>query len=87
MQQRFEKIKIKIVTIVFVTALVSMSACTKVLDLKPLDSVNDLTLWTDQKLVVSYTGNFYAQLTSGFTSDWLIGSITDDGTAYFERRS
>jgi hypothetical protein len=81
MQQVFEKIKNKtVIAVLLAAALMSLGACTKVLDLKPLDSVNDLSLWTDQQLVVSYTGNFYAQLTSGFTQDWLIGSITDDAT-------
>ena len=79
MQQQFEKIKTSILHILLVTGIViSFTACKKVLDLKPLDSVNDLTLWSNQEMVVSYSGNFYAQLTSGFTTDWLIGSITDD---------
>ena len=80
MQQQFEKIKTRILNILFVAGVViSFTACKKVLDLKPLDSVTDLTLWSNQEMVVSYSGNFYAQLTSGFTTDWLIGSITDDG--------
>jgi starch-binding outer membrane protein, SusD/RagB family len=59
---------------------ISMAGCNKPLDLKPLDAISDLTLWSDQELVKAYTGNFYAQMTSGFTANtWLIGSITDDG--------
>ena len=60
--------------------LASITGCKKTLDLKPLDAISDLTLWSNQELVKAYTGNFYAQLTSGFTANaWLIGSITDDG--------
>jgi hypothetical protein len=47
MQQQFEKIKTRILNILFVAAVViSFTACKKVLDLKPLDSVTDLTLWS-----------------------------------------
>lgn len=80
MKQLLNCINQRILPVFLVLILSFTPGCKKILDQKPLDAISDLTLWTDQELVKTYTGNFYAQLTSGFTAyPWLIGSITDDG--------
>jgi len=66
------------------------SACKKdVLDIAPTNQVNDVLLWSNQAMVLTYTANFYSQLNSGFTAPYigapiytsnLLSDITDDAT-------
>ncbi|SMC64456.1 RagB/SusD family nutrient uptake outer membrane protein [Pedobacter africanus] len=74
-----------------VTAIILLfGSCKKVLDLKPVDQVNDLVLWSNQDMVLTYTANFYAQMQSGFSGPHagssiftgnLLSDITDDAEA------
>lgn len=65
-------------------------SCKKLLDVKPVDQVNDLLMWSNQDMVLTYTGNFYAQMQSGFSGPHpassiftgnLLSCITDDADA------
>lgn len=59
-----------------ITALgLLFGSCKKLLDLKPVDQVNDLVMWSNQDMVLTYTANFYAQMQSGFSSPHLGSSI------------
>lgn len=70
--------------------LLLTASCKKVLDITPVDQVNDPLMWSNQDMVLTYTGNFYAQMHAGFTGPHpassiftgnLLSDITDDGEA------
>ncbi len=68
--------------------LTMIFSCESVLDIKPTNQANDLLLWSNQDMVLTYTANFYSQLNSGFRkpyasglSPWLLADITDDADA------
>jgi hypothetical protein len=65
-------------------------SCKKVLDITPVDQVTDPLMWENQDMVLTYTGNFYAQMNAGFSGPHpnssiftsnLLSDITDDGEA------
>ncbi|WEK18980.1 MAG: RagB/SusD family nutrient uptake outer membrane protein [Candidatus Pedobacter colombiensis] len=68
--------------------LLLTASCKKVLDITPVDQVTDPLMWTNQDMVLTYTGNFYAQMNAGFSGPHpnssiftgnLLSDITDDG--------
>lgn len=70
--------------------LLLTASCKKVLEITPVDQVNDPLLWENQDMVLTYTGNFYAQMYAGFSGPHpgssvftgnLLSDITDDGEA------
>jgi len=83
MKNRYIIISLLAITVFF-------SACKKdVLDIAPTSSVNDVLLWSNQAMVLTYTANFYSQLNSGFTAPFLgapiytgnlLSDLTDDAT-------
>ncbi|MDR6784004.1 hypothetical protein ABIE26_002607 [Pedobacter africanus] len=68
MNNRYIFIGITTITLLF-------GSCKNVLDIKPVDRVNDLVLWSNQDMVLNYTANFYAQMQSGFSGPHLGSSI------------
>lgn len=76
-------------TLMGLTAVLLLTAsCKKVLDITPVDQVTEPLLWTNQDMVLTYTGNFYAQMHAGFSGPHpgssiftgnLLSDITDDG--------
>lgn len=67
-----------------------MFSCKKdILNIAPTNQINDVLLWSNQQLVLTYTANFYSQLNSGFVApfnsapiytDNLLSDLTDDAT-------
>lgn len=82
--------KKKNIFLVFLAATMLFASCAKdVLDLKPTDQVNDVLLWQNQDMVLTYTANFYSQLPVGYsvpypgasTFYWLLSAATDDASS------
>lgn len=80
--------KLKFIIIGLFTAASALTACNSILDIKPTDQVSDPLLWSNQDMVLTYTGNFYAKLNSGFEKPHigasiftgnLLSALTDDG--------
>lgn len=72
------------------TVLLLTASCKKVLEITPTDQVTDPLMWSNQDMVLTYTGNFYAQMFSGFSGPHpnssiftgnLLSDLTDDGEA------
>ncbi|MBV7529224.1 RagB/SusD family nutrient uptake outer membrane protein [Chitinophaga sp. sic0106] len=60
--------------------LVCFASCTKdILDKKPQDSINEITVWNDIGLVGNYVNYFYSTLQSGYTRGYYLSAATDDG--------
>lgn len=82
--------KNKYILIGFLSIAVTIFSCKKdVLDIKPTDQINDVLLWSNQNMVLTYTANFYSQLNSGFKNIYpngpiltgqLLADFTDDAT-------
>lgn len=81
--------KLKYIALTCIVAALLFASCAKkMLDLQPTDQVNDLLLWQNQGMVLTYTANFYAQLPTankasypGGYLPWLLSDITDDADA------
>ncbi|SHL22163.1 Starch-binding associating with outer membrane [Chitinophaga jiangningensis] len=72
--------KRNIIYILLAGSLVSFASCTKdILDKKPTDSINELTVWNDIGLVGNYVNYFYSTLQSGYSRNYYLSAATDDG--------
>jgi len=87
--------KMKLITnryiiMVMAAVLLLTASCKKILDIIPVDQVTDPLMWSNQDMVLTYTGNFYAQMQAGFSGPHpgssiftgnLLSDITDDADA------
>lgn len=78
------------IIMVMAAVLLLTASCKKILDIIPVDQVTDPLMWSNQDMVLTYTGNFYAQMQAGFSGPHpgssiftgnLLSDITDDADA------
>jgi starch-binding outer membrane protein, SusD/RagB family len=63
--------------------LIIASSCTKVLDKKNLNAVNENDVWNDLDLATAYINNIYGQNLPGWTTDYADYSEESDGGGTF----